>query len=118
MATKAAAFQAWLSGFGVPAYAAEAVPEDARPPYFTYGFGAAATFEEYAAQVDLWHVQTAKANALCEKLGEVLGTGGEFVRCDGGALWLKQGSPFWQAVTTDEDCVRRYINIDIENLTS
>ena len=33
---KEAAFQAWAGSFGIPAYAATAVPDDATEPYLTY----------------------------------------------------------------------------------
>lgn len=118
MATRAAAFHAWASGFGLKAYAAESVPEDAELPYITYSFGLAGFGEEFAAEVDVWHVSTAEANAVCEAMGGALGRGGEMLPCDGGALWLKKGSPFWQAVSDEPGTFRRYVNIVIENLTA
>ena len=36
MATKAAALQAWLEGFGLPVYRDSAVPGEAKMPYITY----------------------------------------------------------------------------------
>ena len=120
MASKAGAFHAWMNGFGATAYPAEAVPDDAEEPYITYSFGLAGFGEEFAAQVDLWFPadSVAKANAMCDRIGAELGAGGTFVECDGGALWLKKGSPFWQAVADEPGVIRRYMNIDIENLTS
>ena len=118
MPTKAAAFHAWASGFGLKAYAAESVPEGAPLPYITYVLGFAGFGEEYPAELDVWHTSTAKANAVCEAIGDALGQGGEMLPCDGGAIWLKKGSPFWQAVADEPGVYRRYVNIDIENLTA
>ena len=67
MSSRTAALQAWLEGFDMPAYAAQAV----------------------------------------------------MLACDGGGLWVKRGSPFWQAVDSGEPGVkRRYINLSIENITT
>ena len=42
MATKAAALQAWLEGFGLPVYRDSAVPGEAKMPYITYDLPTAA----------------------------------------------------------------------------
>ena len=42
MATKAAALQAWLEGFGLPVYRDSAVPRKAKMPYITYDLPTAA----------------------------------------------------------------------------
>ena len=77
MASKAAAFHAWASGFGIPAYPAASVPERARMPYLTYSFGSAAWVDEpFAAEADLWYPAEsgeAAANAKAEEIGAALG---------------------------------------------
>lgn len=119
MATRSAAFQEWASGFGIPAYAASSVPDDAEMPYITYTVGFNG-FEEgdFAAQLDIWYRggDQAAPNAKAEELSKALGRGGKVIACDGGAIWLKRGTPFWQAVADAEDVQRRYVNIDIESL--
>lgn len=121
MTSRAAAFHAWASGFGIPAYAASSVPEDAGFPRLTYVFGANSFDDgEFAAHVDLWFRGGGEAapNAKAEEISRALGQNGVILRCDGGALWLKRGTPFWQAVPDAPDIKRRYINISIESLTN
>lgn len=123
MTTKAAAVQSFLSGFSIPAYAATSVPEDTDFPYITYylvdgAFGDA----EQAMQVDLWYYGTseAPANAKVQEISKALGLGGAYLPCDGGAVWLKRGSPFAQTVADgsgDDNVKRRYLNIDLEYIT-
>lgn len=122
MATKAAAFQAWASGFGMPAYAAASVPPDAAMPYLTYSFGSGAWGEDAsAAEIDLWYPASAgeaAPNAKAEQIGRDLGRTGRLLACEGGGMRILRGSPFWQAVADDTDVKRRYVNVDIEYYTN
>lgn len=59
---KEAAFQAWADGFGIPAYAENAVPEDAEEPYMTYYLPTAMFGDgEQAATLSLWYRTTSEA---------------------------------------------------------
>lgn len=122
MPSRTAALQAWLEGFGMPAYAAQAVPDNAALPYLTYTPVAGAWGDaEQGVTVETWRRtgSEAKANADAEAIGRALGLGGVMLACDGGGLWVKRGSPFWQAVDSGEPGVkRRYINLSIENITT
>ena len=122
MPTRTAALQAWLEGFGMPAYAAQAVPDNAELPYLTYTPVAGAWGDgEQGVTVEAWRRtgSEAKANADAEAIGRALGLGGVMLPCDGGGLWVKRGSPFWQAADSGEPGVkRRYINLSIENITT
>lgn len=122
METKAAAFQAWASGFGIPAYAAASVPPDAAMPYLTYSFGSGAWGEDaFAAEIDLWYPASAgeaAPNAKAEQIGRDLGRTGRLLACEGGGMRILRGSPFWQAVSDDMDVKRRYVNVDIEYYTN
>lgn len=116
MTTKAAAFHSWASSFGIPAYSSASVPEDATLPYITYDFGAASFGEQFACTLNVWTggsdaEANAKATAICDSLPA-------YARCDGGALRLEAGSPAWQAVPDESDVKRRYINVDVENMTN
>lgn len=117
MTSKAAAFHAWASSHGMPAYASASVPDDAEPPYITYDFGVPAYGDPaYTCTLDIWtRGSEADANA---RAGAVLGTLPHYAACDGGALLLTAGSPAWQAVADDQDIKRRYCNVDVENLTT
>lgn len=123
MSTKAATVHAFLSGFGIPAYAATSVPDDADFPYITYYLVDGAWGDsEQSMQVDLWYYGTseAPANAKVQEISRALGLGGTYLTCDGGAVWLKRGSPFAQTVADgsgDDSVKRRYLNIDLEYIT-
>lgn len=119
---KEAAFQAWAEGFGIPAYAENAVPEDAEEPYMTYYFPTAMFGDgEQAATLSLWYRTTSEAepNAKAREIGEALGIGGTCLPCDEGLVWVKRGQPFSQPVDSGDNAVkRRYINLSIEFVTN
>lgn len=119
---KEAAFQAWADGFGIPAYAENAVPKDAEEPYMTYYLPTAMFGDgEQAATLSLWYRTTseAKPNAKAREIGEALGIGGTCLPCDEGLVWVKRGQPFSQPVDSGDNAVkRRYINISIEFVTN
>lgn len=123
MSTKAAAIQGFLSGFGVPAYAAASVPDDATEPYLTYALVDGAWGDgEVAMEVNLWYYGDGEAapNAKVQEISKAIGIGGAYIPCDGGAIWIKRGSPFAQSVsdgTGDDKVKRRYINLDLEYIT-
>ena len=122
--TPEAAIYSFLSGFGIPAYAASSVPDDQPFPYITYelvisdGFGSG----EVMMTANVWYRTDSEAlpNAKVREIHKAIGRGGVTLPCDGGMLWLKRGTPWAQAVSmsgTDEKVKRRYLNIDIEYLT-
>lgn len=119
--TKAASLYQFFSGFGIPAYAANAVPDDAKLPYLTYTSPVSA-FEEgpVSLTVNLWYRTTKETvpNAKAEELSRAIGIGGKMLRCDEGLIWLKRGSPFSQPVADDDPAIkRRYINVTAEYMT-
>lgn len=122
MPTRTAALAAWLGGFGMPAYSAQAVPDGTEPPYLTLTPVSGAWGDgEQAVTVEIWRrtESEAEANADAEAIGRALGLGGAMLPCDGGGLWVRRGSPFWQAVDSGEPGVkRRYVNLSIENITT
>lgn len=121
MTPEAAVYQ-FLSGFGIPAYAAAATPSEAEFPYITYdlvvgewGGG------EVSVPVSVWYRTDSETapNSKVREISRAIGLGGVTLQCDGGMLWLKKGSPWAQSVRAesgDEKIKRRYINIDIEYL--
>ena len=120
--TPEAAIYRFMAGFGIPAYAESSTPSEAEFPYLTYQLA----LGEWGAgetnmQVNLWYYGDGETapNAKARELFVGIGLGGKLLRCDGGALWVKRGSPWSQAVTDpDDDKVRRrLINVSIETLT-
>lgn len=123
VSTKAAAVQAFLSGFSLPAYAAASVPDDASMPYLTYSLPVGAFVDgETSMQVDLWYYGDGEKapNAKVQEISDAIGLGGVMLTCDEGGIWVKRGSPFAQAVTdsTDDKVKRRYLNVDLEYITT
>ena len=100
----------------------QAVPDGTEPPYLTFTPVSGAWGDgEQAVTVEIWRrtESEAEANADAESVGRALGLGGVMLPCDGGGLWVKRGSPFWQAVDSGEPGVkRRYVNLSIENITT
>lgn len=121
--TPEAAVYTFLSSFGIPAYAASSVPDQATFPYLTYDLVLGEWGQpEVNMPVNVWYRTDSEAlpNAKVREIGERIGMGGVLLHCDGGVLWVKKGSPWAQAVTVegeDEKVKRRYVNINIEFMT-
>lgn len=119
--TKGAALQAFFETI-LPSYAASAVPDDVVFPYLTYELITSAwEGGEVGLTVNLWFYTTGEAepNAKAEELSKAIGYGGKMLKCDGGYIWLKRGSPWCQNLSddTDRNIKRRYINVTAEYLT-
>lgn len=118
--TPEAAIYQFLSSFEIPAYAASSTPEQAEYPYLTYNLAIPDYGQEASMQVDLWYYSDSEAqiNAKAREMRSRIGLGGIVVLHDDGAIWLKRGNPWCQAVSDQENEMikRRYINIDLEYL--
>lgn len=121
--TKGQALHEFFSGFGMPAFAAHAVPDDVVFPWLTY----TPVFDSFSGgevsiTVNLWFHTESEAipNAKAQELSEAIGLGGVFLRCDGGLIWLKRGSPWCQSLSdeSDRNIKRRYLNVTAEFFTS
>lgn len=120
--TKAAALYQFFSSFGMPAYTSTSVPDGVTFPYLTYELITSAfKAGEVGLTVNLWFYTTSEAipNAKAEELSEAIGMGGKILKCDGGYIWLKRGSPWCQSLSdeTSPTIKRRYINVTAEYLT-
>ena len=120
--TPEAAVYTFLSSFGIPAYAASSVPDQATFPYLTYDLVLGEWGQpEVNMPVNVWYRTDSEAlpNAKVREISQAIGMGGITLPCDGGMLWVKKGSPWAQAMTVegeDEKVKRRYVNINIEFL--
>lgn len=125
--TKDKALYSFFSGFGLPAYPANAVlNENGEPdvvlPYLTY----TPVFDSWGGEpvsltVNLWYWTESEAipNAKAQEISDAIGMGGKVIPCDEGYIWLKRGSPWCQnlADEVDQAIKRRYINVTAEYLT-
>ncbi len=123
MATKAAAFHAWIQGAsGLAAYSASSVPEDAAFPYVTYEWAEGAWGDEgVSVLANMWFKTESEAapNAAVSRLGRNLGLSGRLLPCDGGGMWVRRGTPWAQSVPDEDASVkRRYLNLEIEFITT
>lgn len=120
--TKEQTIHSFFASFGLPAYEESAVPDGAEMPRITYSVSTSAFLEgETALTGSVWYRSTSwrDANAKANEISTRIGQGGIVLRCDGGAIWLKRGTPFAQSVADDDDAIRRkYINITAEFLTA
>ena len=119
--TKDKALHAWFSQF-LPAFPTSNVPEDATFPWLTYEL-ITGSWEsgEIALTVNLWYYTESEAipNAKAQEISDAIGMGGAFVPYDGGAIWIKRGSPWCQNIVdeSDKNIKRRYLNITVEYLS-
>lgn len=123
--TKAAAIQAFWSGFGLTAMEEHAVPSgnDAPSlPYLTYSFATGAWTDELALSASLWYRTSSwkEPNAKAEEISRAIGRGGVVLKCDGGVILIRRGTPFAQSMGDDGDSAtkRKYLNITAEYLTA
>lgn len=118
--TKAAALQAWFSQF-LPAYPTSNVPKDAVFPWLTYELITGAWGDVVGLTVNLWYYTESEAipNAKAQEIADTIGMGGCIVPYDGGAIWIKRGSPWCQSIAQDDDTniKRRYLNVTVEYLS-
>lgn len=118
------AIASFWESFEIPAYDENTVPTgDNRPsfPYITYDASVSNLGYPVAMSGSIWYYGTSWA-MITAKMTEIqseIGMGGKIIPCDGGALWIKQGSPFAQRMSDPNDMVRRIlINIEAEFLTA
>ena len=123
--TKAAAMYQFWKLFGLSTYEENSVPTgDNAPamPYLTYQFSTDSFGNEVALSASLWYRSTSwtQANEKAEEISETIGRGGIFLPCDGGAIWLKRGTPFAQNMgdESDDKIKRKYLNLVVEFLTA
>ena len=121
--SKASALQTWFSAFGITAYEESNVKANPTFPYLTYTY-ATGDFDsgEVPIVVNLWYMSEGNTaiNAKAEEIYTKIGRGGVHVPIEGGAVWLKCGKPFCNAIAepSDANIRRRYINITAEFLTA
>lgn len=121
--TPEAAIFSLLGELGVPVYSATSVPDDAGYPYCTVGMAVGSFWDgEVPLPVSLWYYGDSERepNAGARALAAIVGPGGRVIPCDGGAVWVKRGSPFSQSMgdPADDKIKRRYVNLTAEFVTS
>ena len=122
-----ALFQFWMS-FGYPAYNEQSVPTGENAPnypYITYqtvtdSFGGTAYMTASIWDRDRNGYSADIANdTKTEEISAYIGRGGKLLPVDGGAIWIKRGSPFAQSMgdPSDDKIRRKLLNITAEYIT-
>ena len=119
--TESAALLKFFQGFEIDAYPNTAVPDNTPLPYLTYEVQRASFGKEVYIIVQIWYKTNSEAipNAKADEIAKAIGRGGKMLQCDGGALWLKMGSPWCISSNTENDNTLklRQLNVTIEYLT-
>lgn len=120
--TKEQALFKFFNSFGITGYRNTTVPDDVSLPYLTFDTPIS-SFDEDPVSITLnlyfYTDSEAVPDAKAEEIRKAIGPGGKLLRCDGGMIWLKCGSPWCQSLVddTNPNIKRRYINITAEYLT-
>ncbi len=115
---KIQALHSFWSSFGLVAYDATSVPDNAELPYITYEVSSADFNIDLAQTANLWYRSTSWKD-ITEKemqIADYISHGGIMITYDNGAFWLKKGVPWAQRMSDEQDdTIRRMIlNIEIE----
>ena len=116
MADKWQAIHSFWSGFNIPAYDENSVPDDSVMPYITY----TAAVGEFESVVQLtasvWYNSTSWAE-ISQKVDEIAQSVEQYlmIPIGGGYVYLGKGSPFAQRMPDEDDRVKRvYIVMQAE----
>ena len=119
---KAQALHNFWSGFGLPAYDENTVPEDAAMPRITYSVSTDSIDNRLLLSGSLWYHSTSweDISKKAEEIAQALVTmNPPAIEIDNGRLYLCKGSPFAQRMEDPDDSIRRiYINLEAEFLTA
>ena len=117
---KIQALHSFWSGFGLPAYDENSVPDNAQLPYITYEVTSDSFGNTIAQSASLWYRESSWANITEkeEQIADFITRGGRMVKYDGGSIWIQKAYPWAQrmAEPSDEMIRRIVLNIQVEYL--
>lgn len=124
MTKEAALYNFWAS-FGIPAYEESSVPTgDNAPnfPYITYQVVTDSIGYDTVMTASVWYRSSSwlEPNAKAREIDKRISRSGILLPYDGGALWLKRGTPFAQNMGDDSDDLirRKILNISAEYISA
>lgn len=117
---KTQALYNFWSDFELNAYDETSVPDSAQLPYITYENADDSFGNEIAISASVWYRSTSWKD-VTEKVVEIsdaITRGGKLIVYDGGAFWIRKGSPWAQRMSDgSDDSIRRIVlNLVIEFL--
>ena len=114
------ALYTFFSGFTIPAYAEDSVPDGAALPYITYQIAVPEWENTVSLYARVWY-RSASFAAISAKVGEIdaaIGPGA-VVPFDGGSIWIYKGTPFAQFMPQPGDLTLKcmYLNMSMQAIT-
>lgn len=114
------------SRFGLNAYEENSVPEDAGFPRLTYQASVSTFNEPVPLSASIWYRDDNEhdknwrpVDQKADEVSAFIGMGGIMEIYDGGALWVRRGSPFAQRMSDPDTSVRRVVlQIEVEFLSA
>ena len=109
----AVTLKAFFSGFGLPAYAENSVPETAKLPYITYSISDPEWNQKATMYAQIWD-RTKSNDGIIKKADQIAAAIGEEKRLpfEGGYLVIWPENPLTQ-ILVDGDVRRAYMNLSI-----
>ena len=109
----AAALKTFFSGFGLPAYAVDSVPDDVALPYIAYSVSVPEWNQKASLYAQVWD-RTKSNTGIIRKADQITAAIGQGLKIelDGGYLVLWPESPLIQ-IMVDGDFRSAYINLSI-----
>lgn len=116
MTEVAKALKAFYSGFGLPAYTEDSVPDDVKLPYITYTAVQSDVFSNATHQCRVWYEGTGYAN-VSAKADEIIAAIGQGVKLKAGRgfVCIYPGSPLAQMQPADDKTRIVYINLELRS---
>lgn len=112
--------QNFWSGFGVPAYDENSVPDEQYRvyPHITYDVVLGESMDETAMSASIWTRSSSwkSASDLFNLVNDTLSNGGVILPYEQGGLWIKKASPWAQRLgdASDGSVKRIFLNISVE----
>ena len=108
-----AALKTFFSGFGLPAYSADSVPNDVQLPYISYSLSEPEWNQKATMYAQVWYRTKSNASLLmkADEIASAVGTG-LIINLENGYLVIWPESPLIQ-VLVDGDIRSAYINMSI-----
>lgn len=109
----AAALKTFFSGFGIPAYAENSVPEDVELPYITYSSGVPEWNQKASLYAMVWDRSRSNTKIIdyADQITAAIGEG-KTIALTGGHLVIWPETPLIQ-IMVDGDYRYAYINLSI-----
>lgn len=122
---KLKAYHAFWNSFGIPAYNETSVPdqdESGRPvkdiPHITYEASEDDFDHTLVLTASIWYYSTSWIESVSKsnEIRYAIGRGGTMIHYEGGAFWIKRGTPWAQRLGDDSDnSIRRtLLNVEVE----